>query len=77
VLANLRDDRATTWASHHPHAKWLDVHPSEEIPMLQPFQEEKWSIPFISSDTGADNEGGAVDGVEWTTRMVRQLKNSG
>lgn len=41
-------------------------HP-EEIPMLQPFQEEKMiTIPFISvEDTGADNEGEVyVDGVE-------------
>jgi len=41
-------------------------HP-EEIPLLQPFQEEKMvTIPFISIDnTGADNEGEVyVDGVE-------------
>lgn len=41
-------------------------HP-EEIPMLQPFQEESMvTIPFISiDDTGADNEGEVyVDGVE-------------
>jgi hypothetical protein len=41
-------------------------HP-EEIPLLQPFQEEKLvTIPFISiDDTGADNEGEVyVDGVE-------------
>jgi hypothetical protein len=41
-------------------------HP-EEIPLLQPFQEEKMvTIPFISiDDTGADNEGEVyVDGVE-------------
>jgi hypothetical protein len=41
-------------------------HP-EEIPMLQPFQENKLiTIPFVSiDDTGADNEGEVyVDGVE-------------
>lgn len=41
-------------------------HP-EELPMLQPFQEEKYvTIPFISVDgTGADNEGEVyVDGIE-------------